>query len=55
MNHDERGAGFEFDREIAIRDCVDRVLAELFETERACDMLAIDRIARAGERGAPQR
>src|SRR5438046_5857411 len=55
MNHYERGARFEFDREIAIRDGVDRVLAELFEAELARDVLPIDRIARAGQGGAAER
>src|SRR5207237_1434503 len=55
MNHDQRGVCFEFDCEIAVRDGVDRVLAELFEAELARDVLAVDRIARAGEGGAAER
>src|SRR5438046_9963263 len=55
MNHDERRPCFELDREIAIRYGIDRVLAELFEAELARDVIAVDRIARAGEGGAAER
>ena len=45
----------EFDRKVAIRHGVERIAAYAIEAELARDALAIDRIARSGERRTAQR
>ena len=51
----QRRRGAEFDREVAIGDRVERVLAHALEAQLARHHLAVDGIGRAGERRRAQR
>ena len=42
MGHDQRGAGTKFDREIAVADGIERVLADFFKSQQLGDRLAIE-------------
>jgi hypothetical protein len=55
VGHRQRGGSREFDGEIAVGHGVDRIAAKGFEPELVGHALAVDREARAGERGASQR
>ena len=55
MGHDQRGSGAEFDGKVAVRDGVQRVVADILETERGGDVLTIDRESGAGQGGGAQR
>ena len=53
MHHDERRGGAEFDREVAVGDGVERILADGLEPEKRRGHFAVDRVGRAGQgRGA---
>ena len=55
VHHDERGAGGELDREVAVGDRVQRVRRDVLEAQLARDPLAVDREGGAGERRRAQR
>ena len=49
MRHDQRGASGEFDGKVAIRNCVQRVLAYAVKAQQFSHHFAPDRIAGAGQ------
>jgi hypothetical protein len=51
MHHRDRCEGRELDREVAVADGVQAVLADAVEAERLRDALAVQRVAGAGQRG----
>ena len=55
MDHRQRRRGHELDHEVAIRDGVERVRGHTVEAELAGRLLAVERVARAGQRASPQR
>ncbi len=55
MGHHQRGGGAEFNRKIAIRDCIQRITADVVEAEGGRHALAIDRERGAGQCGGAQR
>ena len=44
MGHDQCGAGTKFDREIAVANGIERVLADFFKSQQLGDQLAINRV-----------
>ena len=55
MGHDQGRCRAEFDREVAVRDGIERVLADAVEVQRASHPFAIDRITGARQGGGTQR
>ena len=55
MDHDQRSGRREFDREVAVRNRIERVRTQRFETELGGHALPIDGEAGTGERGAAER
>ena len=55
MHHHQRSGGAELDREVAVADGVQAVLADGFHAQRAGDAFAVQRVAGAGQRGSSER
>ncbi len=55
VRHHQRGGGAEFDGEVAVRHRIQRVAAHAVEAQLLRDEFAVDRVARAGQRGGAQR
>ena len=55
VDHPERHRGHRLDREVAVRDSVERVRADAVEPELVGRRLAIERVARARQRPGPER
>ena len=54
MHHEQCAGRTKFDGEIAIRNRIERILAQALETKFGGDECAIDRVGGAGQRGCAQ-